>query len=250
MKPANILLDENGHVRVSDLGLACDFSKKKPHASVGTHGYMAPEVLAKGVAYDSSADWFSFGCMLYKLLKGHSPFRQHKSKVSQDKNEIDKMTMTQDIELPDQGFTPEARDILEGLLKRDVHERVGCRGRGAEELKTHPFFRGVDWQVVYLRRMPPPLIPPRGEVNAADAFDIGNFDDDEVKGVKLMDSDADMYKNFNITISERWQTEIAETVFDVVNQDADKLEMKKKSKQKVKISVDEKGKHFDTAIVF
>lgn len=93
LKPANILLDENGHVRVSDLGLACDFSKKKPHASVyvflkkfikifsGTHGYMAPEVLAKGVAYDSSADWFSFGCMLYKLLKGHSPFRQHKSKV-------------------------------------------------------------------------------------------------------------------------------------------------------------------------
>ncbi|CAD5222656.1 unnamed protein product [Bursaphelenchus xylophilus] len=240
LKPANILLDENGHVRVSDLGLACDFSKKKPHASVGTHGYMAPEVLAKGVAYDSSADWFSFGCMLYKLLKGHSPFRQHKSKVSQDKNEIDKMTLTQDIELPDQGFTTECRDLLEGLLKRSVHERLGCRGRGAEEVRTHPFFKGVDWQVVYLRRMTPPLIPPRGEVNAADAFDIGNFDDDEVKGVKLAETDADMYKNFNITISERWQNEIAETVFDVVNQDADKIEMKKKSKQKAKLTADEK----------
>lgn len=79
----------------------------------GTHGYMAPEVLAKGTAYDSSADWFSFGCMLYKLLRGlvhvkryvwkaqtigilvlffsHSPFRQHKTK---DKHEIDRMTMT------------------------------------------------------------------------------------------------------------------------------------------------------------
>ena len=57
------------------------FSKKRPHASVGTHGYMAPEVLSKSTAYDSSADWFSFGCMLYKLLKGHSPFRQHKTKV-------------------------------------------------------------------------------------------------------------------------------------------------------------------------
>ena len=56
-----------------------------------THGYMAPEVLSKGTAYDSSADWFSFGCMLYKLLKGHSPFRQHKTK---DKHEIDRMTLT------------------------------------------------------------------------------------------------------------------------------------------------------------
>lgn len=57
----------------------------------GTHGYMAPEVLSKGTPYDSSADWFSFGCMLYKLLKGHSPFRQHKTK---DKHEIDRMTLT------------------------------------------------------------------------------------------------------------------------------------------------------------
>lgn len=52
---------------------------------------MAPEVLSKGTVYDSSADWFSFGCMLYKLLKGHSPFRQHKTK---DKHEIDRMTLT------------------------------------------------------------------------------------------------------------------------------------------------------------
>lgn len=40
------------------------------HPASGTHGYMAPEVLQKGVAYDSSADWFSLGCMLFKLLRG------------------------------------------------------------------------------------------------------------------------------------------------------------------------------------
>lgn len=43
------------------------------------------------------------------------------------------MTLTQDIELPDQGFTPECRDLLEGLLKREVHERLGCRGKGYVE---------------------------------------------------------------------------------------------------------------------
>uniref|UniRef100_A0A3Q1HME8 G protein-coupled receptor kinase n=1 Tax=Anabas testudineus TaxID=64144 RepID=A0A3Q1HME8_ANATE len=228
LKPANILLDEHGHVRISDLGLACDFSKKKPHASVGTHGYMAPEVLQKGTAYDSSADWFSLGCMLFKLLRGHSPFRQHKTK---DKHEIDRMTLTMNVELPD-SFTAELKDLLEGLLQRDVSKRLGCQGRGALEVKEHQFFKGIDWQQVYLQKYSPPLIPPRGEVNAADAFDIGSFDEEDTKGIKLLDSDQELYKNFPLVISERWQQEVAETVYEAVNLDTDKSEARKRAKNK------------------
>uniref|UniRef100_A0A8D2LWU2 G protein-coupled receptor kinase n=1 Tax=Varanus komodoensis TaxID=61221 RepID=A0A8D2LWU2_VARKO len=228
LKPANILLDNHGHVRVSDLGLACDFSKKKPHASVGTHGYMAPEVLQKGTAYDSSADWFSLGCMLFKLLRGHSPFRQHKTK---DKHEIDRMTLTVNVELPD-SFSPELRSLLEGLLQREVGKRLGCQGRGAQEVKEHLFFKGIDWQHVYLQKYPPPLIPPRGEVNAADAFDIGSFDEEDTKGIKLLDSDQELYKNFPLVISERWQQEVTETVYDAVNADTDKAEARKRAKNK------------------
>ncbi|MBN3273933.1 ARBK2 kinase, partial [Polyodon spathula] len=227
-QPANILLDEHGHVRISDLGLACDFSKKKPHASVGTHGYMAPEVLQKGTAYDSSADWFSLGCMLFKLLRGHSPFRQHKTK---DKHEIDRMTLTMNVELPD-SFSPELKSQLEGLLQRDVTKRLGCLGRGAHEVKEHPFFKGIDWQQVYLQKYPPPLIPPRGEVNAADAFDIGSFDEEDTKGIKLLDSDQELYKNFPLVISERWQQEVAETVYEAVNADTEKNEARKRAKNK------------------
>ncbi|XP_033025346.1 beta-adrenergic receptor kinase 2 isoform X1 [Lacerta agilis] len=228
LKPANILLDEHGHVRISDLGLACDFSKKKPHASVGTHGYMAPEVLQKGTAYDSSADWFSLGCMLFKLLRGHSPFRQHKTK---DKHEIDRMTLTVNVELPE-SFSPELKSVLEGLLQRDVSKRLGCQGSGAQEVKEHPFFKGIDWQYVYLQKYTPPLIPPRGEVNAADAFDIGSFDEEDTKGIKLLDSDQELYKNFPLVISERWQQEVAETVYDAVNSDTDKIEARKRVKNK------------------
>uniref|UniRef100_A0A452UGP3 G protein-coupled receptor kinase n=1 Tax=Ursus maritimus TaxID=29073 RepID=A0A452UGP3_URSMA len=192
LKPANILLDEHGHVRISDLGLACDFSKKKPHASV------------------------------------HSPFRQHKTK---DKHEIDRMTLTVNVELPE-AFSPELRSLLEGLLQRDASKRLGCHGGGAQEVKEHIFFRGVDWQQVYLQKYPPPLIPPRGEVNAADAFDIGSFDEEDTKGIKLLDCDQDLYKNFPLVISERWQQEVAETVYEAVNADTDKIEARKRAKNK------------------
>ena len=122
------------------------------------------------------------------------------------------------------------RSLLDGLLKRDVPDRLGCMGRGALEVKEHSFFKGVDWiQVSYQKvswiysnegnaglhssktiddrimcftdlierlwlicfcmisswQYTPPLIPPRGEVNAADAFDIGSFDEDDVKGIKV-----------------------------------------------------------------
>ncbi|XP_036209813.1 beta-adrenergic receptor kinase 2 isoform X3 [Myotis myotis] len=196
LKPANILLDEYGHVRISDLGLACDFSKKKPHASVGTHGYMAPEVLQKGTAYDSSADWFSLGCMLFKLLRGHSPFRQHKTK---DKHEIDRMTLTVNVDLPD-AFSPELRSLLEGLLQREVSKRLGCHGGGSQEVKEHSFFRGIDWHHVYLQ--------------------------------KLLDCDQELYKNFPLVISERWQQEVVETIYETVNSDTDKIEARKRAKNK------------------
>lgn len=55
----------------------------------------------------------------------------------------------------------------------------------ADEVKEHSFFAGIDWQQVYLQKYTPPLIPPRGEVNAADAFDIGSFDEEDTKGIKV-----------------------------------------------------------------
>lgn len=148
------------------------------------------------------------------------------------------MTMTMNVELPNH-FTMDLKQLLEGLLQRDVDKRLGCRGKGADEVKQHAFFHGIDWQMVYLQKYNPPLIPPRGEVNAADAFDIGSFDEEDTRGIKLDQSDQDQYKDFSITVSERWQNEISDTVFETVNQETDKLEQKKRTKLKFKID-DEK----------
>uniref|UniRef100_A0AAZ3PMG5 G protein-coupled receptor kinase n=1 Tax=Oncorhynchus tshawytscha TaxID=74940 RepID=A0AAZ3PMG5_ONCTS len=211
LKPANILLDEHGHVRISDLGLACDFSKKKPHASVGTHGYMAPEVLQKGTAYDSSADWFSLGCMLFKLLRGAMGSITDSSHFIQ---------------------------ILIGMLNFML-----CLSHFIFSLSLsfflspHLYLFSLSLSVsLSLSSLSPPvfspLIPPRGEVNAADAFDIGSFDEEDTKGIKLLDSDQELYKNFPLVISERWQQEVAETVYEAVNSDTDKNEARKRTKNK------------------
>ena len=76
-------------------------------------------------------------------------------------------------------------------------------------------------------------------MNAADAFDIGSFDEEDTKGIKLSEADQELYTNFPVVISERWQQEIAETVFDTINQETDKMEQKKKAKTKWKFQ-DEK----------
>ncbi|KAI0985034.1 hypothetical protein GJ496_001724 [Pomphorhynchus laevis] len=102
----------------------------------------------------------------------------------------------------------------------------------AQDVQNNKFFENVNWQQVYQQKLTPPLIPPRGEVNAADALDIGNFSESDTKGIKLTEFDQKQYKDFNTIIVERWQQEILETVFDTVNAEADKLEHKKRSKFK------------------
>lgn len=226
LKPSNILLDEQGHIRLSDLGLACDFRDHQPSSSVGTHGYMAPEVIKKGVQYTFTADWFSLGCVLYKLLRGHSPFRSQHAK---NKEEIDEQTLVKEVTMPT-AFSPELRELLTGLLQKDTGKRLACLGAGADEVKVMAFFKDTNWDGVLDRKLSPPLIPPRGEVNAADAFDIGNFDDDDTKGIKVQDDDQRLYRRFNLLVSDSWQAEMLEGIFESVNTEKTKQQTKEQQR--------------------
>ncbi|XP_041674030.1 G protein-coupled receptor kinase 1 isoform X2 [Drosophila eugracilis] len=177
-------------------------------------------------------------CFILDLMNG-GDLHYHLSQHGVFNEDEMKFYAAENVELPE-SFSLELRNLLEMLLQRDVPKRLGCMGNGADEVKMHNFFCGIDWHQVFIQKYTPPLVPPRGEVNAADAFDIGSFDEEDTKGIKLNDSDQELYKMFSLTISERWQQEVSETVFDTVNSETDKVEQKKKSKQKQHFDADEK----------
>src|SRR5262249_40651970 len=67
-------------------------------------------------------------------------------------------------------FSPDACDLLRRLLQRDPAQRLGGGATDAEEIKAHPWFRTVDWQALYERRVEPPFVPPLRH-----ALDVQNF---------------------------------------------------------------------------
>merc|ERR1719357_2248836 len=133
LKPENILLDDNGHIRISDLGLAIKIPEGEVvRGRVGTVGYMAPEII-DNEKYTFSPDYFSLGCLIYEMIEGRAPFRARKEKVKRE--EVDRRV--KEMEEPySKKFSEEAVNICKALLKKSVRERLGCTsGRhGAKEV--------------------------------------------------------------------------------------------------------------------
>jgi len=107
MKLENVLLDHLGHCRISDLGLAV-VTKTKIKGYAGTPGYTAPEMI-KNKLYGPSADIFSFGVMLYRMLCGSKPF---KGKIDRD---LDKAVVDRKPQFPKEIFSKDAISLLTGV---------------------------------------------------------------------------------------------------------------------------------------
>ncbi|XP_055314862.1 G protein-coupled receptor kinase 2 isoform X2 [Sitodiplosis mosellana] len=208
-KPENILLDDHGHVRISDLGLAVEIPEgEMVRGRVGTVGYMAPEVI-DNEKYSFSPDWFSFGCLLYEMIEGQAPFRLRKEKVKRE--EVDRR-VKEEPEKYSHKFSDEAKSLCQQLLAKTVKTRLGCRnGRyGAREVKLHNFFNCINWKRLDAGMVEPPFVPDPHAVYAKDVLDIEQFS--TVKGVNLDASDENFYSKFNTgSVSISWQNEMIET---------------------------------------
>uniref|UniRef100_A0A8C6YG29 non-specific serine/threonine protein kinase n=1 Tax=Naja naja TaxID=35670 RepID=A0A8C6YG29_NAJNA len=165
LKPENILLDEAGHIKLTDFGLSKESvdQEKKAYSFCGTVEYMAPEVVNRR-GHNQSADWWSFGVLMFEMLTGTLPFQ------GKDRNETMNMILKAKLGMP-QFLSPEAQSLLRMLFKRNPSNRLGAGPDGVEEIKRHPFFSTIDWNKLYRTEIQPPFKPASGRPEDTFCFD-------------------------------------------------------------------------------
>ncbi|CAM9660360.1 unnamed protein product [Scytosiphon promiscuus] len=216
LKPENVMLDEYGRSKISDMGLAC---KVTPHltGACGTRGYWAPEMrlrnaAGKRVPYNESVDWFSLGCILYEFLRGMSPFRTERAMewcadTIQDKEKrVDRATLEMEPEYPARYFDALAVDLCTKLMAKDPEKRLGRMG--ADEILAHPWFGGLDRDALIMDQVESPYIPNK-DINAAPQRSIGSFADTGSK-VVLSREDQAIYGGWVYTSINDFQQEVVD----------------------------------------
>ena len=166
LKPENILVDEKGYLRLTDFGMAKKLkNNEKAISFCGTPEYLAPEIIA-GQEYDQNIDWWSLGIIIYEMLCGVPPF------YLENLDKMYEMIQNSEVTFPSNIYLSyEAKDIIYKLLKKDVRERLGYVS-GIVEVKNHPFFKGIDFHEIELKRVESPFIP-----QIDNNTDVQNFDE-------------------------------------------------------------------------
>ncbi|KAF2735464.1 hypothetical protein EJ04DRAFT_194884 [Polyplosphaeria fusca] len=165
LKLDNILLTLDGHIKIADYGLCKEemWFGSTTSTFCGTPEFMAPEILLDK-KYGRAVDWWAFGVLIYQMLLQQSPFR------GEDEDEI------YDAILADEPLYPihmprDSVSILQKLLTREPELRLGSGPTDAQEIMSHAFFRSINWDDVYHKRIPAPFIP-----QITSATDTSNFD--------------------------------------------------------------------------
>uniref|UniRef100_A0A3P8YUM8 non-specific serine/threonine protein kinase n=1 Tax=Esox lucius TaxID=8010 RepID=A0A3P8YUM8_ESOLU len=165
LKPENILLDEEGHIKITDFGLSKEAidHDKRAYSFCGTIEYMAPEVVNRR-GHTQSADWWSFGVLMFEMLTGSLPFQ------GKDRKETMALILKAKLGMP-QFLSPEVQSLIRALFKRNPTNRLGAGPDGVEEIKRHHFFANIDWNKLYRREIKPPFKPAVGRPEDTFHFD-------------------------------------------------------------------------------
>ncbi|KAG2227327.1 hypothetical protein INT45_004282 [Circinella minor] len=150
LKPENILLDAQGHVALTDFGLCKELKRDNETTTTfcGTSEYLAPEMVLQQ-PYTQAVDWWSLGILLYELLVGDAPFHSVHLDV------LYRKICKAPLKFPTRPqISSDAIDLIGKLLDRNPETRPG-----AIQVKSHPFFKNIQWDLIATKQVRPPFKP-------------------------------------------------------------------------------------------
>lgn len=169
IKPENILMGEDGYLNLADFGLAKEMTNRDFTTSFcGTPEYLAPEII-QNKGHNHAVDWWSIGILAYEMIVGFPPFYHSNQQTMYEL--IEKFP----VKFPDPvkhkiEMTEEAKDLISKLLEKDPTKRIGTEG-GFEEISSHPWFEGFDFEKLKNKELEAPFIPKLSE-NLGKEFEI------------------------------------------------------------------------------
>ncbi|XP_052011590.1 serine/threonine-protein kinase 32A [Apodemus sylvaticus] len=167
MKPDNILLDEHGHVHITDFNIAAMLPKETRITTVaGTKPYMAPEMFSsrKETGYSFAVDWWSLGVTAYELLRGRRPYHIRSSTSSK---EIVNMFETAIVTYPS-AWSQEMVSLLKKLLEPNPDQRFS----NLTDIQNFPYMSDMNWDAVLQKRLIPGFVPTKGRLNCDPTFEL------------------------------------------------------------------------------
>ncbi|KAJ0229603.1 serine/threonine protein kinase IRE4 [Hirschfeldia incana] len=220
IKPDNLLIAHDGHIKLTDFGLSkiglinntIDLSGPEPdasprkssrhfqkskeeerirHSAVGTPDYLAPEILL-GTEHGYAADWWSVGIILFELITGIPPFTAARPEIIFDNILNGKMPWP---DVPGQ-MSYEAQDLINRFLVHEPEKRLGANG--AAEVKSHPFFRGVDWENLAMQKAA--FVPQPESIHDTSYF-VSRFGDKSCSNSDT-DNESESYPNSGDELDE------------------------------------------------
>ncbi|XP_066297510.1 protein kinase C iota type-like isoform X4 [Branchiostoma lanceolatum] len=175
LKLDNVLLDSDGHVKLTDYGMCKEGLHPGDTTSTfcGTPNYIAPEIL-RGEDYGSSVDWWALGVLLFEMLAGRSPFDIVGNTENPDQHTEDylfQVILEKTIRIP-RSLSVRAASALKGFLNKNPAERLGCAPvTGFSDIQHHTFFKPIDWDALEARQVSPPFKPSIDSEGGVENFD-------------------------------------------------------------------------------
>ncbi|XP_065890110.1 protein kinase C iota type-like isoform X2 [Dysidea avara] len=163
LKLDNVLLDCDGHVKLTDYGMCKEGLRPGDTTSTfcGTPNYIAPEIL-RGQDYGISVDWWALGVLLFEMLAGRSPFDVASGHEMPDQSTEDylfQVILEKTIRIP-RSLSVKAASVLKGFLNKTPGDRLGCHPQtGFSDIASHQFYKSIDWELLKLRQITPPYKP-------------------------------------------------------------------------------------------